>query len=503
MPPMNVLVITSDQQRWDALGVNSPVLKTPALDALAAEGIVCDRAYTPNPTCTPARVSLLTGHYPSRHGCYTIGTGLPEDYPTVPGALAEAGCFTAICGKAHYQPCTDQPLGTPPESIEAPPKCRDFDFFRRWSGPYYGFQHARLAIDHGHQRDAASMHYGLWLRERGVDVDRYFGNGRYEDYGAWDLPEEYHNSRWTADETIAAVDLAAEAGRPFFILSSFQDPHNPCVVPAPWASMYRPEDMPDFRHREGEFDDKPEFYRRCHQGGEGLGDPELDDHKPWYCFRGLADMDERRTRELTAAYFGMVSLMDRHIGRIVDHLRDRGLLESTIVVFTTDHGDYLGNHGLWWKGLPTYEDMMRLPFIVRHPGCVTPGSRSRAFQSLVDIPRTAMAALGVEPPAGLQGVDQSEPWRDASASARDWALCEYRPTEGPFMQKTFLHGQWKLVVYHDRDYGELYDLDADPDQYANLWDRREHQATKAELLGRFISAEMEKDGVLRPRVAWA
>jgi len=499
---MNVLLITSDQQRWDALGSENPVLKTPALDRLAREGILFQRAYTCNPVCTPARASILTGHYPSRHGAYTIGTCLPEDYRTVPQVMSEAGCFTAICGKAHFQPCTNQPLGDN-GSMEAPPRIFDFDFFRNWSGPYYGFQLARLAIAHSKERNAASMHYGLWLKEQGVDLDRYFGWGAYADYGTWDLPEELHNSRWTADETIAAIDAARGSGRPFFIWSSFQDPHNPCVVPEPWASMYDPADMPDYRLHEGEFEGKPPFYRRAHEWGSGLGDPDLDGEKNWYCFRGIEEMDEAATRRLTAIYFGMVSLMDRHIGRILDHLDSTGLADDTLVIFTTDHGDYLGNHGLWWKGLPAYDDAQRIPFIVRAPGCRTPGARSRAFQSLVDIGPTALAAMGLEAPAGLQGVDQLQAWQDAGAGARDWAMCEFRPTEGPFMQKTFVCDRWKLVLYHDRVWGELYDLDCDPDQHHNLWDDPAHASVRAELMLRFISAEMEKDGTLLPRVAWA
>lgn len=498
--PMNVLLITSDQHRWDALGTVNPVLKTPNLDRLAWEGVQFDRAYTCNPVCTPARCSILTGQYPSRHGCYTIGTSLPEDYPTIPQLLSQAGCFTSLIGKAHFRACCNEPAGSHP-SIEAPPQNRDWEYFRRWSGPYFGFEHVQLAIDHSNQPSADSMHYGLWLREQGVDPERHFGRGKYTDYGVWDLPEELHNSRWTADQTIAAVDRAGD--RPFFIWSSFQDPHNPCVVPEPWASMYRPEEMPEYRYREGEFADKPPFYQKLYEAAGSLGDPELDAYKPWYCFRRLREMDDRRTRELTAIYYGMVSLMDHHIGRIVQHLERIGQLDRTVIVFTTDHGDYLGNHGLWWKGLPAYDDAQRLPWIVRHPGCRTPGRRSNAFQSLVDIGPSALDALGVAAVPGLQGVSQIPAWVDAAASARDWAICEYRPTEGPFMQKTFVQDRWKLVVYSRREYGELYDMQSDPDQYRNLWADPQYAGVRGELLQQLATAGMESDGTLRPRVAWA
>ena len=499
--PPNFLLITSDQQRADAVGYANPVVKTPNLDALAAMGVAYDRGYTCNPVCTPARVSILTGEYPSRHGCYTIGTGLPEDYPTIPRMLSAAGYFTAICGKAHFQPCAREPLGET-GSFEAPPKTLDFDFWRSWSGPYYGFEHARLAIGHSWEQHAHGMHFGLWLRERGVDVEKHFSK-EYTGYGTWDLPEEHHNSVWTADETIAALDRAAGGDRPFFIWSSFQDPHNPCVAPEPWTSMYRPEDTPACRLREGEFDDKPPFYAAMQENRERYGDPDLDCDKPWMCVRGIDFMDERKTRELTAVYYGMVSLMDRHVGRIVRRLEELGLMENTVIVFTSDHGDYLGNHGLWWKGLPAYEDAQRVPFLVVHPACRTRGARSSALQSLVDIGPSFLAAAGVEIPAGMQGIDQAPAWTDAARAARDWAMVEFRPTESPFCQRTLVTGRWKLVAYNERPYGELYDLDRDPDQYRNLWDDPAAASVRTELLGKLASAEMQKDGKLRPRVAWA
>ncbi|MFW5864112.1 MAG: sulfatase-like hydrolase/transferase [bacterium] len=500
--PMNVLLITSDQHRWDALGKENSVLKTPALDRLADEGILFNKAYTCNPVCTPARVSVLTGQYPSRHGCYTIGTNLPFEYPTAPQAMSRAGFFTSLIGKAHFQACCNEPIGDP-DSFEAPPKIFDLDYFDQWTGPYFGFDYVQLAIDHSNHENSPSMHYGAWLRKQGVESSKYFGTGAYTDWGKWDLPEEYHNSRWTADETITAIDKGRESGRPFFIWSSFQDPHNPCVAPEPWCDMYDPADMPEYAYQEGEYEGKPPFYKGAYEGEGKLYDEELDGEKNWYCFKGLKIMTPEATRQLAAVYFGMVSLMDHHIGRIIKYLEDQELLDSTIIVFTTDHGDYLGNHGIWWKGLPTFDDAQRIPFLVRHPDCQTPGSRSEAFQSLVDIAQTAMTAMGMEPPALMQGVNQLDAWKNSAAQARDWAMCEYRPTEGPFMQKTFVHGKWKLALYHDRDYGELYDMEADPDQYKNLWDDPDYAEKRSELIQKFVSAEMEKDGVLRPRVAWA
>lgn len=495
MPHLNFLIVTTDQQRADAVGYENPLLRTPCLDGLAARGIAFRRGYTTNPVCTPARCSILTGQYPSRHGAYMVGVNLPTDHrPLVPEAFREAGYYTGLLGKAHFQACLD------PEAFESEPFVHDRDFFRGWSGPYYGFEHARLTIGHTTESHACGMHYGAWLEEQGVDIPRYFGRQfDYQGYGRWELPQEYHQSRWVADETCAAIDEAGAEDRPFFLWTSFPDPHNPCFVPEPWADMYDPDDMPAYGVHEGEMEDKPPFYAAL-LDGRGYGDdPELEQNDA----RPLPDMDERRTRDRVAAYYGMISLMDHHLGRVVRHLERRGLLDDTVIVFTSDHGEYTGHHGLWGKGLPTYEDMQRVPFLVVHPECRTSGQSSEALQSLVDIPTTCMALAGIAPAPGMQGLDQSPAWLDAAAAVRDWAMVEFRPCEGPFMQWTYIVGRWKLVVYHERPYGELYDLRADPDQLVNLWDEPAQAATRARLTARLLSAAMEKDGVLLPRRALA
>lgn len=500
----NILLITSDQQRLDTLGKLNPYIKTPNLDRLADDGILFTRGYTCNPVCTPSRISLLTGEYPSRHGCYTIGTSLPEDYPTVPQLLRENGYFTGLIGKAHFQPCLH------PGAFESAPHIHDLDFFDRWGGDFYGFEYARLVIGHGDEPHSGGMHYGAWLRRKGVDISRYFGNTPYYSYGKWALPDEYSSGQWTYEETANAVDLAAAQNKPFFLWASFQNPHNPCYTPEPWASMYDDTELPVYGYREGEMDDRPAFYRNIRgwdkvaQGEDHpkYGPDVYEGEKNWHCCTGMASVmdDPAEKQKITKQYYAMVSQMDHYIGKIIDYLKEKGLYESTLIVFTSDHGDYMGNHGLWWKGLPAYEDIHNVPYIVRHPACVTKGAVSQSLQSIIDIPATFLHAAGIRPPYTVQGQNAAAAWQDAGVSTRQNCLIEFRPTEGPYMQTVLVTTRYKLVVYANRSYGELYDLQTDKNQSHNLWDDEASQPVKMRLLLELAGAEMDKNAPhLRPR----
>lgn len=494
---LNFLLITSDQQRWDTLGCNNAKIKTPNLDRLVARGMVFDRAYTTNPVCTPSRISMLTGHYPSRHGCYTIGTSLPTDYPTLPAEMSRQGYFTGLLGKGHFSSCLD------PNSFEAAPNVHQLDYFSHWDGPWYGFDRVQLCIGHSNEAHACGMHYGAWLEQQGVDRSLYFGKGQYTDYGPWALPEQFHNSKWVADTTIDAIERAKILDKPFFLWSSFQDPHNPCVAPEPWSSMYNPDDMPVYDSEKDQNQSKPPLYE-LRVKEERFGSNEEFGNKNWHCVRtskAIGMDDRRKKQEIMAQYYGMVSLMDHHIGRIMDHLERCGQLDNTVIVFTTDHGDYMGNHDLWWKGLPAYEDIQRLPYIVSHPHCQTPGARSSAIQSTLDLAPTFMSMADMRWPELVQGVNQTQSWLHAEHKNRDWAMVEFRPSQSDFMQKTFVFEKYKLVVYHRPEWGELYDMRCDPEQLNNLWSRPEYQKEKMRVMGRMLSAEMEKDGVLRTRHA--
>jgi uncharacterized sulfatase len=162
--PPNILLVTSDQQHYSALGVHTPVLQTPHLDALAAGGMRYNRAYCNNPLCSPSRSTMITGLYPSWHGCWTLGTKLDEDTRTVGEQFSAAGYATSLIGKAHFQP-----LATSPEltSLEAQPLLRDLDFWRGFHGPFYGFDHIELARNHADESHVG-QHYAIWMEENGL-----------------------------------------------------------------------------------------------------------------------------------------------------------------------------------------------------------------------------------------------------------------------------------------------------------------------------------------------
>jgi len=199
----------------------------------------------------------------------------------------------------------------------------------------------------------------------------------------------------------------------------------------------------------------------------------------------------------------MVSLMDKHIGRIMARLDALGLSKNTIVVFTTDHGHFYGQHGLVAKGPFHYEDMIRVPFIVRWPGKVPAGKTSDAIQSLVDLAQSWLKLAGVEAPRTMTGVDQSDVWLGRAEKARDWALVENRHEPTTIHLKTYVDERYKLTVYYNQPYGELFDLETDPGEINNLWDDAEHAALKNELIQKLLYVEMGKEPLWMPRIAVA
>ena len=498
----NILLITSDQQHFNTLGVTNPLIKTPALDRLSSQGVRFERAYCNNPVCSPSRASIITGLYPAWHGCWTIGVKLPEDVPTVGDIFLSHGYATTLVGKAHLQPVRSEPGS---ESIETPAKLRDLDFWKKFDGPFYGFEHMEMTRGHADEF-MAGAHYALWLEEKGVDNWRdYYRqwppvDGEKSRRHHWDIPEEYHYTTWTGERTIANIEKAVSDDKPFFLWSSFHDPHPQYLVSEPWASMYDPDEMPLPKFTPGEFDDMPPHFAKTQEEN-----PDFTMYRETHGPHGFHShlVEPERMRENIAVYYGMISFMDQQIGRILDSLDRLGIADNTLVVFTTDHGHFLGQHGLCAKGAFHYEDMIRLPMLARFPGRIPAGTVSSALQAQVDFAPTFLAASGIEIPGIMQGVNQLDTWCGKSDSARDHIICENRHEPTLVHLRTYVDERYKITVYRDHEYGEIFDLEDDPGELKNLWDSPDHMALKAKLLHRFMLAELEREPTRMNRIAGA
>jgi arylsulfatase A-like enzyme len=495
----NILLITSDQQHWNTIGAFHPELSTPNLDRLVREGLTYTRAYCPNPTCTPTRASILTGQYPSQHGAWTLGTKLLEDRHVVGDDFRAAGYRTALIGKAHFQPL----LGTEEyPSLEAYPVLQDLDFWRQYKEPFYGFEHIELTRNHTNEAHVG-QHYAIWLEEKGCHNWRdYFlaptGTMDPKRRHHWHLPEEYHYNTWIAERTNALLEQYKEKDESFFLWASFFDPHPPYLVPEPWDTMYDPSKLTIPELVPGEHDRNPPHFGMTQQERPSFKHLKETGHAIHGYGSHLKPEEERK--QLVATYYGMISMMDKYIGRILDRLDELGLAENTIVVFTTDHGHFFGQHGLQAKGGFLYEDLIKVPFLVRYPCQVVTNRQTEAMLSLIDLAPTLLSLAGLPVPHAMTGVDQSEVWLGRKSSVRDHILCEFRHEPTTIHQKSYVDERYKLTVYYRQTYGELFDLQEDPGELNNQWDDPDYAALKSELLLKYAWAELGKESMPMPRI---
>lgn len=349
----NILLITADQLRWDyvhAYGVND-FIQTPALDSLAEEGCICERAYSPNPVCIPARYNMITGLPARFHGFDDNYFGeeakpCPWELPTFAQILSDSGYATAAIGKMHFQPAR---------------RATGFDLFENCDEVV---------------ADIAEDEYAQFLQEKGYGhVGSIHGvrNVLYMQPQQSLLPEELHSSAWVADRSIRYIKSRATRRRPFLLWAGFIQPHPPFDVPGSWAHNY---------------DKKVPAHTSTITPLSRLA---VENQ----CIAKLSDEESiNRMREL---YSCSVSFMDYHVGRIMKALDEEGLKENTLVIFVSDHGEMLGDLDTYQKFLP-YEASCRIPLLLRWPQKIAPGSRRTDFADLNDILPTLLDAAGVSYP---------------------------------------------------------------------------------------------------------
>jgi arylsulfatase A-like enzyme len=472
----NILLVTTDQQRADSIGAyGNDVCRTPNLDRLAAAGTRFSSARTQHPYSQPSRASLLTGRHPSSTGVFTNGVDLPADMAEagLASLLANAGYATAIFGKAQFATAFPALPSGSPESL-AGSAAVDPD----WHGPYAGFDRAELVL-FGHNVPLMplagswnwcfgpppfGLHYARFLFRdgfaKGVERLRLMqpeaAGLTFEANQTWpnQLPAEDHWNTWVADR---AVEWIRGRSAPWFAWVSFPDPHHPMDPPAPWSRMYTPADVAHRLPRAdpAELAGKPPLHAYWAKGFAGTP---LRWRNP-----GGANLKPLELAAMTAGYYGMVSHVDHEVGRLLGALDETGQADDTLVVFTSDHGDYLGEHLQVFKGPLPYEGLLRVPLILRGPG-VDAGRVVDDPVGLIDVAPTLLSRAGCEVPPGVDG-------RRLDDLPRDHVITENDHRAGLRVHILTLTGRrHKLSWYADReDTGELYDLQEDPRELVNRW----------------------------------
>ncbi len=493
----NFLFIITDQQRADTLGTYGGRLgATPNIDCMAAEGVVFERGYCNNPLCMPSRATVLTGRYPSSTGVRTNGCVAWPGQPLLPELLVEAGYHTGAFGKIHYHPASGEPQGYWPENREL--IASDADLMR----PYLGFQAVALACGGG---GVPSGLYARQLRERFSEV--YAKSGPRHALVAPDpwlreaqkiqtyktaIPEELYQTTWVVDRTVEFIE---RTDGPFFAWCGINDPHHPFNPPGRYWDRFKPEDMPLPPRRRGELDDKPPHFRAFYDGRyEGY---DTDGY-----LLGCEHLTDDRLRLIKAAYYGMVAMIDDNVARILDALRAKGVEENTVVIFVSDHGEFLGDHGFVLKGPMHYEGVLRVPFILRCPALVPAGRRVEGLAGLIDLFPTILELAGAPIPDGTQGESLVPQVTGRSSRAHDEVYIENDVDRLGLRLRTIVTERWKCTWYAGEEYGEIYDLENDPDEFVNLWETCPADV-KAALTSQLLDAMARNQDRLPPKVSHA
>ncbi len=374
----NILFITTDQMRKDAVGCyKNPVIYTPVLDGLAERGVRFERMFTAYPVCAPNRVSMITGRYPSIHHVTNNGIYLPETEVTLMSILRDAGYRTYGAGKMHFGPqwnfpADGSPLIDPDPALAINPQPPEGAF------PWHGFDRVMLSEDH------RMGPYGDYLAGHGYNVWDELHSASYPQSAteASPFPEEHHQTTWITNQALRMLD-EHPAEEPFFLWLSFVHPHHPFNPPSPYDQMYDPADMPLPVWHPGEVELWPDAYRDKYFA-KGNGHEAV----------GLNQFKEEDWRRIKAYYYGMVSQIDKNIGRVLENLEEKGLMENTLVVFTSDHGEMLGDHHLLFKGT-TYDCVTNVPFIIQLPGGRFAGEARNQLCSTIDLMPTILELTGV------------------------------------------------------------------------------------------------------------
>lgn len=459
----NILLLYVDQMRWDAVGaIGNDEIITPNLDRLAAEGTTFTHHFVQHPLCMPSRASMLSGQYPATLGITHMGVPVPEDLPTLPTFLKCAGYTTANIGKLHFQPHANR-------------EHRDLH-------PPYDFEHLEISDEPGVYEDA----YRAWARAKKPEQMDLLSVGLPPATKIWydmmgqddgvvhptnDAREDFEKTRvFQADDDMTHTAFVGDQvqtflrqhreRQPFLCIAGFYSPHAPMVVPQTYLDLYDRDalSLPNYP-------------------------PEIDAQRPQ-----KGTFSDEHLRDIKHGYYAMISEVDHHIGNILDTLDDLGLADDTVVVFTSDHGEWLGEHLRFGKGYPADDAVSRVPLIIRAPK-IKGGQVQDSIVEAIDIVPTLLELAALQMPTHLQGQSLLALMRGEQTDLRDSALVEGHGWKG------LRTADFRYLVHEDGS-EQLYDMRDDPNAYHDVSAESDYAGALADcrlvMLGHLLGRERPK-----------
>lgn len=435
----NILFIMTDQQRYDTFGINNEIIKTPNLDKLIEESVFFEDARCTNPSCVPSRAAIMTGKMPSECQCPAYVTDLPTDEVTFMTRLQRAGYHTSVIGKQHFAN----------SKIEK------------------GYDEECIIDGHGAFAPSNDIaEYLRYLAKNGISPDKVYKKTSISG-GEWLVDEKFHIDNFIGDLGVEWVTKQEKNNeKPWFFNLSFSGPHHPYDLDGTrYSDMY---DLADMNPPESSYEDleqKPQQYKMMNM----------------YSKIYLKDHTDEQYRKSKRSYYANMTLMDEKIGEVINELKKKDLYDDTVIIFTTDHGDFLGDHGLMEKLQCLSDSLMKVPLFIK------PAVKNAKFKKVtdpvlnVDIASTCLELSESEVPECLSNYSYTGYFDTTkSIKKRDEIYMEAGAIRGIVIDNI------KVVSYVNREYGELYDLNKDPLERVNLWDNPEYINKKMQGLQKII-----------------
>lgn len=503
----NVILISTDQHRGDCIGAEGRGVRTPNLDRIGANGVRFKTCITPHPMCQAARASILTGKLPYSHGVRDNGRDLDLSLGEagLGGTFTKAGYATHFIGKAHLSSQqTFEPTGRPECYKSAG------DFSPDWRGDYMGFSDVQLMLrPHHHTQWYAppeALNFEYWLDQDGQGRARW---DRAKDrlspdtahFQTWrsGLSEEWHSSPWIGDRAVEMIENKGD--QPLMAWVSFPDPHPPFLSPRPWCDMYSRDEVTIAANPTLDLEKRP-WWHKAFVEDRAKPIKQGSEHNAGGIDWGQkGDLTPEALQDLTAIYFGMISSVDHQVGRILDALESKGELDNTYIIFISDHGEWLGDHGLLLKGPMMYDGLLRVPCLIQGPK-VPKGLVLDDPVNTIDVLATAADLTDISAPD-----THGESWRKLwdEEDSRDFALSEYEVdslrSAVDMDLMTVRSKRYRMSTDLRTGTGELYDLQEDPGEMINLFDDPGAKAIRKEHMD-MIKSRPDDMIPVSPRVGW-